>query len=183
MKATEINFLKFLKQPNQFQIPIYQRTYSWTLKQCQQLWQDLVRLSQDDEVSGHFVGSIVFIEAGLYQGAVHPLLVIDGQQRLTTISLLLSALAKTIDESEAEVEITRRKLENYYLFNNEEDGDDRFKLMLTQGDRETFIRIIEDREWPNDPAIRLKENYEYFEGQIRKGGVDLNRLYSPTQIR
>jgi uncharacterized protein with ParB-like and HNH nuclease domain/predicted transport protein len=178
MKATEINFLKFLKQPNQFQIPIYQRTYSWTLKQCQQLWQDLVRLSQDDEVSGHFVGSIVYIEAGLYQVAsVPPLLVIDGQQRLTTISLLLSAFAKIIDESETGVEITRRKLENYYLFNNEEDGDDRFKLLLTQGDRETFIRIIEDREWPNDPAIRLKENYEYFEGQIRKGGVDLNRLY------
>jgi uncharacterized protein with ParB-like and HNH nuclease domain/predicted transport protein len=178
MKATEINFLKFLKQPNQFQIPIYQRTYSWTLKQCQQLWQDLVRLSQDDEVSGHFVGSIVYIEAGLYQVAsVPPLLVIDGQQRLTTISLLLSAFAKTIDGSETGVEITRRKLENYYLFNNEEEGDERFKLLLTQGDRETFIRIIEDREWPNDPAIRLKENYEYFEGQIRKGGVDLNRLY------
>jgi uncharacterized protein with ParB-like and HNH nuclease domain len=66
MKATEINLLKFLKQPNQFQIPIYQRTYSWTLKQCQQLWQDLVRLSQEDKVTGHFVGSIVYIEAGLY---------------------------------------------------------------------------------------------------------------------
>jgi uncharacterized protein with ParB-like and HNH nuclease domain len=66
MKATEVNLLKFLKQPNQFVIPIYQRTYSWTLKQCQQLWQDVLRAAENDSVSGHFIGSIVYIESGLY---------------------------------------------------------------------------------------------------------------------
>jgi uncharacterized protein with ParB-like and HNH nuclease domain len=89
MKANETNFLKFLQHPNQFVIPIYQRTYSWTLKQCQQLWHDIVRAAEDKEISGHFVGSIVYIEGGLYQVASVPqLLVIDGQQRLTTLSLL-----------------------------------------------------------------------------------------------
>ncbi|MGG6241773.1 GmrSD restriction endonuclease domain-containing protein [Nodosilinea sp. AN01ver1] len=179
MKATEVNLLKFLKQPNQFVIPIYQRTYSWTLKQCQQLWTDIIRVAQDEDVSGHFVGSIVYIEAGLYQVASVPqLLVIDGQQRLTTISLLLSALGKAIGASaEEDLEITRRKLENYFLFNNEEEGDDRYKLSLTQGDRETFIRLIEERELPKEASKRVLENYQYFESQIRRGGVDLNTLY------
>jgi uncharacterized protein with ParB-like and HNH nuclease domain len=98
MKATEVKFLKFLQQPNQFVIPIYQRTYSWTLKQCQQLWNDIIRAAEDKQVSGHFVGSIVYIEGGLYQVAAVPqLLLIDGQQRVTTLSLLLSALGKAIE--------------------------------------------------------------------------------------
>lgn len=179
MKATEVNLLKFLKQPNQFVIPIYQRTYSWTLKQCQQLWQDITRAAGNDDVSGHFVGSIVYIESGLYQVASVPqLLVIDGQQRLTTISLLLSALGKAIGASTDEnLDITRRKLENYYLFNNEEEGDDRYKLFLTQGDCDTFIQLIEDREPPKEASIRITENYEYFENQIRKSNADLNAIY------
>lgn len=179
MKATEVNLLKFLKQPNQFVIPIYQRTYSWTLKQCQQLWQDIIRVAQDEEISGHFVGSIVYIESGLYQVASIPhLSVIDGQQRLTTISLLVSALGKAISASvELDLDITRRKLENYYLFNNEEDGEYRYKLLLTQGDRETFIRLLEERDLPKEISRRIIENYQYFESQIRKGGIDLNTLY------
>lgn len=179
MKATEINLLKFLKQPNQFVIPIYQRTYSWTLKQCEQLWRDIIRVAKDEDISGHFVGSIVYIEAGLYQVASVPqLLVIDGQQRLTTISLLLSALGKAIGAStEEDLDISRRKLENYFLFNNEEEGDDRYKLLLTQGDRESFIRLIEERELPKEASKRVVENYQYFENQIRKSGIDLNTLY------
>ena len=99
MQATESNFLQFLKAPKQFGIPIYQRPYSWTLKQCQQLWSDVVRVAEDDSVTGHFIGSIVYIEKGIYQVASVPqLLVIDGQQRLTTLSLLLAALGKIIEE-------------------------------------------------------------------------------------
>lgn len=179
MKATETNLLNFLKQPNQFTIPIYQRTYSWTLKQCQQLWEDIVRVAQDEEISGHFVGSIVYIEAGLYQVASIPqLLVIDGQQRLTTISLLLSALGKAISGGEEKVEITQRKIENYFLFNNEEEGEYRYKLLLTQSDRQTFINIIENRDLPKNASQRLRENYLYFESQIRKRQIDLNGLYN-----
>ena len=94
MKATETKFLDFLKGPKQFIIPIYQRTYSWTQKQCEQLWRDIVVAATDDSISGHFVGSVVYIEKGLYQiSSVPQLLVIDGQQRLTTLSLLLSPSA------------------------------------------------------------------------------------------
>ncbi|MBE9128891.1 MULTISPECIES: DUF262 and DUF1524 domain-containing protein [unclassified Coleofasciculus] len=178
MKATEVNCLKFLQQPNQFVIPIYQRTYSWTLKQCQQLWHDIVRVAEDEEISGHFVGSIVYIEGGLYQVAAVPqLLVIDGQQRLTTLCLLLSALGKAIEASGEKLETNRKKIESYYLFNTQEEGEERYKLLLTQSDRETFIRLIEERELPQLASKQIVENYQYFENQIRKLEIDLNSLY------
>ena len=93
MKASEASFLKFLKEAPQFVIPIYQRTYSWTEEECQQLWNDILRSGQDSSLAVHFVGSIVYIEEGLSQiSHQSPLLVIDGQQRLTTLTLLLTAL-------------------------------------------------------------------------------------------
>ena len=178
MKATETNCLKFLKEPKQFVIPIYQRTYSWTLKQCQQLWHDIVTAAEDETVSGHFIGSVVYIERGLYQvTSVPQLLIIDGQQRLTTLSLLLAALGKALEESGEKLETSRRKIESYFLFNKEEEGDARYKLMLTQSDKETFIRLIEERELPARQSQRIVENYEYFANQIRKRCIDLNSLY------
>jgi uncharacterized protein with ParB-like and HNH nuclease domain len=82
MKATEAKLLAFIKKSPQFVIPIYQRTYSWTEKECRQLWDDILRTGSNDNISAHFVGSIVYIEKGLYQvSSQSPLLVIDGQQR------------------------------------------------------------------------------------------------------
>ena len=89
MKATEAKFLSFLRRSPQFVIPIYQRTYSWTERECRQLWDDIVRTGNNDAILAHFVGSIVYIEKGLYQvSSQSPLLVIDGQQRLTTVTLI-----------------------------------------------------------------------------------------------
>src|SRR5438876_12113116 len=124
MKATEARLLDFLKKSPQFVIPIYQRTYSWTEKECRQLWDDIVRTGGNEAISVHFVGSIVYIETGLSQ-VTHqsPLLVIDGQQRLTTISLLLAALAKVVAEGEPFDGFSRRKIKNYYLLNPEESGE------------------------------------------------------------
>jgi uncharacterized protein with ParB-like and HNH nuclease domain len=67
MKATEANFLDFLKKSPQFVIPIYQRTYSWTETECRQLWDDIVRCGSSDKIAVHFVGSIVYVESGLSQ--------------------------------------------------------------------------------------------------------------------
>src|SRR6476469_1989960 len=67
VKASEARLLDFLKKSPQFRIPIYQRTYSWTEKECRQLWDDVVRSGERDDISAHFVGSIVYIERGLYQ--------------------------------------------------------------------------------------------------------------------
>ncbi|MDT8855150.1 DUF262 domain-containing protein [Paracoccaceae bacterium Fryx2] len=78
MKASEANMLEFLKRSPQFVIPIYQRTYSWTERECQQLWDDIMRAGQRSDVLAHFVGSIVYVQAGLYQIINQsPLLVAD----------------------------------------------------------------------------------------------------------
>lgn len=94
MKATEANLLKFLRKSPQFVIPIYQRNYSWTEAQCRQLWADLLRAGRNEKVNAHFIGSIVYIERALSSvTSQEALLVIDGQQRLTTSTLLVAALA------------------------------------------------------------------------------------------
>jgi uncharacterized protein with ParB-like and HNH nuclease domain len=115
MKATEAKLLEFLKKSPQFVIPIYQCTYSWGERECRQLWEDILRTGRNDAVSAHFVGSIVYVEKGQYQvSSQSPLLVIDGQQRLTTVTLLLEALARSLGDNEPLDGFSARKIRSYY---------------------------------------------------------------------
>src|SRR5271169_5094564 len=124
MKATEAKLLEFLKKSPQFVIPIYQRTYSWTEHECRQLWDDILRTGRNEAVSAHFVGSIVYVEKGLYSvSSQAPLLVIDGQQRLTTVTLLIEALARNLGATEPLEGFSANKLRNYYLLNPLEEGE------------------------------------------------------------
>lgn len=181
MKATEARLLDFLKKSPQFVIPIYQRTYSWTEKECRQLWDDIIRSGSNDDISAHFVGSIVYIEKGLYQvSSQSPLLVIDGQQRLTTVTLLLAGLAKVLDrldESRREPVdgFSPRKIRNYYLLNPEEEGERHFKLLLSQTDKSSLISIVEDSEIPKEASLRVTENFSLFDSWIAslKGDLDV----------
>ncbi len=178
MKASETNFLKFLQGTKQFIIPIYQRKYSWTIQQCRQLWNDVVRAATEDQIKGHFVGSIVYIEKGLYQiSSVPQLLVIDGQQRMTTLTLFLLALGKAIEESGQSFDMTKKKIMNYYLVNNDEEGELYNKLILTQSDKDTLISLIADKKIPEEYSQRVYENYTFFLEQIKKSEIDLNKLY------
>ena len=179
MKADETQLLKFMNGPKQFIIPIYQRTYSWTLKECKQLWEDITKAGNDNKISSHFLGSIVYVEKGLFQISTIPkLLLIDGQQRLTTISLLLSALSKVIKDPIGGM--TSDKLKNYYLINREEE-EKRYKLILTKSDKETIFKIIDNKEISDGDSQRIKENYEFFAEQISENNVEevlkgLNKL-------
>ena len=167
MKATEAKLLAFIKKSPQFVIPIYQRTYSWTEKECRQLWDDILRTGADHDISSHFVGSIVYIEKGLYQvSSQSPLLVIDGQQRLTTVTLLIAALANALGDNEPVEGFSQRKLRNYYLLNPEENGELRFKLILSQTDKSSLIAILSDVEQPKDYSIRITENLKLFSSLI-----------------
>ncbi|MDJ0534256.1 MAG: DUF262 domain-containing protein [Xenococcaceae cyanobacterium MO_207.B15] len=178
MKATETNLLDFLREPKQFVIPIYQRNYSWTTKQCQQLWDDLMRIAKNPRTSGHFLGSVVYIEHGLYHITSLPkLLVIDGQQRLTTISILLKALGKAIQISNIKHKITTQKINNYFLFNQEEDEQDKYKLLLNKNDRDIFTKLINDYETIDSESHPIINNFKYFDYQIRKNNIDLDLLY------
>jgi len=174
MKATEAKLLDLLKKSPQFVIPIYQRTYSWTEKECRQLWDDVVRCGSSDKIAVHFVGSIVYVESGLSQ-VTHqaPLLVIDGQQRLTTVSLLLAALAESVGDSEPFDGFSQRKIRNYYLLNPEETGERHYKLLLSQMDKATLTALVGDDQQPQQPSIRINANFESFRRWLGESKVDL----------
>jgi uncharacterized protein with ParB-like and HNH nuclease domain/predicted transport protein len=174
MKATEAKLLAFLKKSPQFVIPIYQRTYSWTERECRQLWDDVVRAGSNPAVTGHFVGSIVYIEQGLFQVAtLSPLLVIDGQQRLTTVTLLIAALAEALGSGEPVEGFSARKLRNYYLLNPEEDGERHFKLLLSQTDKGTLTSLVGQAPLPTEQSVRVAGNYELFKGWLSDSTCDL----------
>jgi uncharacterized protein with ParB-like and HNH nuclease domain len=169
MKASEAKLLEFLKKSPQFNIPIYQRTYSWTERECRQLWEDILRTGQADEISAHFIGSIVYIENSIYQvSSQSSLLVIDGQQRLTTVSLILEALSRQLGESEPFAGFSAKKLRNYYLLNPLEDGEERYKLLLTQTDKQSLLAIVDQKPWPEKFSLRLKENFRLFEKWVKE---------------
>ncbi|MEH6473875.1 MAG: DUF262 and DUF1524 domain-containing protein [Halopseudomonas sp.] len=171
MKATEAKLLEFLKKSPQFVIPIYQRTYSWKEKECQQLWDDIIRSGSNDEISAHFMGSVVYVEKGLYSvSSQTPLLVIDGQQRLTTITLLIAALTEVIGDQEPVDDFSQAKLKGYYLTNPLEDGDKFYKLILSQTDDKSLKAIIKGLEQPEDNSIRVIENFVFFKKQLE--GLD-----------
>lgn len=179
MKALENQFLTLLNGNKQFIIPIYQRTYSWTHEQCEQLWNDIVRAGTDKEAAIHFVGSIVYIQDGLViAGGVMPLLVIDGQQRVATLTLLLVALAKAARDSNVS-NMSYESIYGSYLINMFNQGEQRYKLLLTQSDKDTLIALIDDPDRAKStlPPNRLLENYLYFESCIRQGAVDPLTLY------
>lgn len=182
MKATEAKLLEFMKKSPQFAIPIYQRTYSWSERECRQLWDDIIRTGENEKINAHFVGSIVYIEKGLYSiTSQSPLLVIDGQQRLTTLSLLLAALANKLDqlpqgENELIDGFSPRKLKNYYLLNPEEEGDRHYKLILSKTDRDSLIAIVENKEIPKNHSIKIIKNYEHFQEWIEDYADNLEYL-------
>ncbi len=174
MKATEAKLLAFLKKSPQFVIPIYQRTYSWTERECRQLWDDVVRAGSNPAVTGHFVGSIVYIEQGLFQVAtLSPLLVIDGQQRLTTVTLLIAALTEALGSTEPVEGFSARKLRNYYLLNPEEDGERHFKLLLSQTDKATLTSLVGQAPLPAEQSVRVASNYELFKSWLADPACDL----------
>lgn len=174
MKATEARLLDFLKKSPQFVIPIYQRTYSWTERECRQLWDDIVRTGTNDGLSAHFIGSIVYIEKGLYQVTTQsPLLVIDGQQRLTTVTLLIAALAKALGDQEPFEDFSSTKLRGYYLTNPLEKEERRYKLLLSQTDKDSLIAVVGESVQPLEPSLRVTQNFKLFEDLIasRKGDL------------
>src|SRR5262245_58849326 len=125
MNAQDVRLTELLEGPKQFIVPVFQRDYSWGTKHCLQLWKDIMRVGSDENTKAHFVGSIVYISAEETSARITRWLLIDGQQRLTTLTLLLAALRDRLPDSDSNVQEaadedalpTRPELEDYYLCN------------------------------------------------------------------
>ncbi len=181
MEANAMKLLDFIgkSQEKQFVIPIYQRLYSWGKEQCKQLWDDIIKTGGNDQIEGHFIGSIVFVHDGIYTTNHNKLLIIDGQQRLTTITLLFIALRDHLnDEDELLEKFSRQKIQNRYLINSDEKGDKKFKLILSESDKDTLLSLIDkDRRKPSEPSLKIMENFKLFEEWIRKNTDKLETIF------
>lgn len=180
MDAKATTLLKFFEenQNNQFVIPIYQRLYSWKKEQCEQLWDDIIKIGGNDKMNGHFIGSILYVLVSNTHSN-NTLLIIDGQQRLTTITLLFIALRDHLnDEDEFLEKFSRQKIQNRYLINSDEKGDKKFKLILSEPDRDTLLSLIDkDKRKPSEPSLKIMENFKLFEEWIRKNTDKLETIF------
>ncbi|MER5758511.1 DUF262 domain-containing protein [Streptomyces sp. NPDC002082] len=146
MQAREITFSKLVQQGEmQLQVPLYQRTYSWQRDELQQLWDDVEELVEDRLAgrppTAHFLGSVVLAPEGIAAGGMTRWLVVDGQQRLTTLMLAFTALRDRHRERGAETKAAR--IHDLLLVNVYEGGNDHYRLLPTQADREAFIACVD----------------------------------------
>ena len=165
MDARKGNIYEILNGNKQFLIPVYQRYYSWDIEQCTRLWNDIVEMQKKGKV-GHFVGSIVNIAEQAMPTGVQKYMIIDGQQRMTTLSLLLLALRDYAIKNPYDTTINARRIDNMLLKNEYESGDERYKLLLTETDRDILMRLVEEKPIPEDTRSRLLDNYKFFAGKI-----------------
>ncbi len=159
---------KLLNTSRQFIVPIFQRNYSWQKSQYEQLWFDILRASKFKEKQNHFIGSIVYIDMGTPAGRPQQLLLIDGQQRLTTISILLCAIKDYVQKFNLETKlINLAKIKNQFLYNSDEIDEDKYKLLLNVQDKETYIKLIDNTIFTvNKPATNIIKCYEFFYERI-----------------
>ncbi len=178
MNSRNMDLLTFLQGLKQFQVPIFQRRYSWTKEECKELWDDVLRVGENKNIPSHFLGAIYSMKPDNRSSSmVSQWLVIDGQQRLTTISLLLSALGRIIEAKDIEIGIDRRRIEDYYLFNAYETGKLRYKQLLTQHDKDTLIQLLEKGEASDNTSL-LVTSYNFFDLQLKRADLaDLKAVY------
>ncbi|MCX6029985.1 MAG: DUF262 domain-containing protein [Chloroflexi bacterium] len=176
MNAIATSLLEFLRKSPQFVIPIYQRTYSWGKDECRQLWDDILSAGRNDRVSVHFVGSIVYVEEVGSITLRPPSYVIDGQQRLTTMALLIEALARRLGDKELLDDFSAVKLRSYYLLNPLERGERYYKLILTQTDKASLIALLEQRAKPKEHSIRVEANFELFKQWVDEAKGELEAV-------
>jgi uncharacterized protein with ParB-like and HNH nuclease domain/predicted transport protein len=179
MKASEARFLDFIKKSHSLlflSISVHIPGLKESVSNCGMILNALVPILMYPLIL--LAQSCISRKDYIKSQVNRPLLVIDGQQRLTTLSLLIAALAEHLDnlpeEQREPVEgFTPRKLRHYYLVNNEEDGDRYFKLLLSQTDRQTLIELLKGQEISQDYSHRIQENYKYFQQWISSANLSV----------
>ena len=191
MIAKEAQLLTLLEGSKQFEVPIYQRPYSWSDDDRRELWQDLLRAGRTPKQNAHFMGSVVYIQpsAGMGMNVVRARL-IDGQQRVTTVTLLLIALVERLremgdlvlqfeneDGDENTETITADWVLNSYLLNPTVSGDARYKLVLTYADKTTLMHYLGNVPLPEKPSKNVQAGLKFFRDVLRAPGINAQDVF------
>lgn len=179
MDAEKGNIFKMLNGDKQFIIPAYQRLYSWDDEQCSRLWADILNMEKNGKDS-HFVGSIVCIAEKTAPTGVQKFMIIDGQQRMTTLTLILIALRDYAKKHSGETQINPEKIDDVFLKNKYETGDERYKLLLTEEDKQVLISLIESKPIPEGCKSKIIRAYNFFSAEIAKKPIELEKVYEAT---
>lgn len=189
MDANKRGYTELIGGSVQFVIPVFQRDYSWAEEQCARLWEDVERAGKKGD-GEHFFGPVVYISTAGQSAAFTRWRLIDGQQRMTTVSLLMAAIRDHIKEQPASQNIINEadKIEPYFLVNTQEKGDQRPKLVLRRWDEPTLRWIVDSAREPadNDKSKILHRNYWFFRNKLNLRGTDVNiilkGIYSLTIV-
>lgn len=171
MKAQDLPFTQLLEGSKQFIIPIFQRTYSWERWHCEQLWNDILRVGDNPGLNSHFIGSAVYIPEQETSAAISRWLVIDGQQRITTMTLLLLSLKRRLEAEGTEDPVSAAQVEDYYLRNRYGKGDLSYKLLLTKTDKETLMALLDGKIPPEQASRRIVDNFAFFTEQMARANL------------
>ena len=178
MDAVSRPFSQIINGAKQFVIPVFQRDYSWGREQCLQMWSD-IRNSKGEGRNNHFLGSFVYVE-GNAGAAFSSWLVIDGQQRITTLTLLMVALRDHISETQWNgEEPTVGRIDAYFLKNSEESGERRYRLALRRRDNETLRALVDGKDVSEiaESSELILDAYNDFRELLRCPGVDPAQIY------
>jgi uncharacterized protein with ParB-like and HNH nuclease domain len=173
MKASETSLRNLLEGTKQFQIPLFQRPYSWTEDKWVTLWEDLMKLYNDEVEGSYFLGAIVTQSIAGTADGISPYLVIDGQQRLITLTILLAAMRDhLITEKKKEL---AQELYSLYLTNQYKKSEEFYKILPTQEDREAYQSILQDKKQKKEGSTKKDQiyaSYTFFKKQLKKPNKD-----------
>jgi uncharacterized protein with ParB-like and HNH nuclease domain len=166
MEATPSLIINYFSGFKQSIVPLFQREYTWSERHWRTLWDDIIAFYGNEEIgprSTHFMGAIVTMPARSVPVGVAKFLLIDGQQRLTTVAILLAAIR---DDLKASDEVLKRRIQQFYLTNDGFDGPDFLKLLPTQSDRPAFSSLVHNSGAPF-PDSKFKKAYNFYRRCLR----------------
>jgi uncharacterized protein with ParB-like and HNH nuclease domain len=178
MEAREIKLQDMIGRVIQYNVPLFQRPYSWddSNKEWSTLWEDLSELCQEEGstkiLRGHFLGSVVTMPETSSPEGVAKFLLIDGQQRLTTIFITLIVLRDLAKERGSEK--LANQIHEVLLVNEYEEDENHIKLVPTQGDRQAFNALLDGES--SDPHSLIVKAYKFFKIKIERSGLDLGKI-------